>query len=67
MSRYLVIEVGCLECSYGDADANVVGRSESLDEAVRQAIKQDYSSQYDRFVIDTKTGNITSPNSDDKA
>lgn len=62
MSRYLVIEVACLECSYGDADAHVVTRTDSLEQAVADATKEKYSSEFDMFVVDMLTGNITSPN-----
>lgn len=63
MDRYLVIEVGCLECSQGDAAASVVLRTNSRAEAERAATKDDYSSEWDRFVLDVTTGDIISPNS----
>lgn len=60
MSRYLVIEVGCLECNAGDADPEVVFRAGSFDVAAAEAIRKLDSSDSDRFVLDTETGDVSS-------
>lgn len=63
MLRYLVIEVGCLECSFaGTADAGVVDRTDSLETAISVALDMGDSRQVDRFIVDTHEGDVISPN-----
>ena len=63
--RYIVVDVGCTECNSGCSYPNIIHRGDDRAEAVTEATKSEYSSQYDRFVIDTHTGSTIEPNLDD--
>lgn len=59
MSRYIVIEVGCLECADGDnCGPEVVGTTDELAEAYRLGRKPRYSAEYDLVIIDTEFGEV---------
>lgn len=56
MTRYVVVEVGCLECSFdGDAEATVLSTHESLTAAKGVADETLARSDRDRFVLDLQT------------
>lgn len=61
MSRYHLIEVGCLECSFdGDSDPVLVMSTDELAEPKLMMEETKYSHQVDRFVFDSDTGKIIS-------
>lgn len=63
MKRYLVIDVGCLECAEGQScDPKRILDTDDADEAVKAATKGEWSRQYDMFVVDTQTGALITPN-----
>lgn len=61
MSRYIVIEVGCIECiGGGDSDPVVILATNDLAEAATATPegRDEYRTEADSFVIDTTTGSI---------
>lgn len=56
--KYVVIEVGCLECTYGDSDPKVIGYYEDYDKAVKWRDITAISQESDRFMLDLTTGVI---------
>lgn len=57
--RYLVISVGCLECAnYDDDMAELVLRTDDLEEAEASAKEDPYPGQEVRVLIDTTNGDI---------
>lgn len=57
MSRYLLIEVGCLECSFdADSEPKEIGAFDTEDEALAALRATDYAhlTSVDAFVLDTR-------------
>lgn len=59
MSKYIVIQVECLECE-GDGDAKpcIMIVTDDLEEA-KSYMKPSYANDYDRFIVDAEYGDIS--------
>lgn len=56
IERYMVIEIGCLECSDGDPEEVVVGYFADLEDAIeRRDVTKGYRSA-GRFIVDLGAG-----------
>lgn len=63
--RYLVIEIGCLECAADQScEPDVTLRTDSRDDAIAAARKSHYTREWDRFVVDTADGTVIEVNGD---
>ena len=61
MTRYHLIEVGCLECGdNGDCEPEVIMSTDDLEEHRLMMEESKYSREVDRFVFDSDTGRIIS-------
>jgi hypothetical protein len=58
MKRYIVFEVGCLECNSGESDPAVILRTDDLDEARKSMTEMWASGMADRFTFDTVSGDV---------
>lgn len=57
-ARYSVIEVGCLECGFGDSSPEVILQTDAREAAVASAADVGTSHEVDRFVFDSEEGSI---------
>jgi hypothetical protein len=58
MRRFLVVEVGCLECSGGEAAPVELARTDDLAEVQALIAAEHYSNEVDRFGVDLTTGEL---------
>lgn len=57
--RYVVFEVGCLECSIdSQADPEIVAKTDSLDEAITLIREKRWAGDADRFALDLHDGTV---------
>lgn len=66
MSRYHLIEVGCLECSFdGDSDPVIIMAMNDSQEMIPMMQETKLSHQADRFIFDSEHGTIISLSRED--